>query len=125
MKTPHEKNFAELADNIRELIEETVDLLQSAQQTKSALPDIVRSRVSRQIASHVQSPLVELMNEYEMTSINALLVWAANEHHAPTETIKAVTEVRFGVPDVSKLPRKDYEEVIKFLIDLRLDDMKN
>jgi hypothetical protein len=122
MSNPTDKSLSELAADIQDLLEETVDLLQGTKASKTDFE--TRLRASHHL-NGVRSPSLDVMNQYEMTSIRALLAWAANEQKAPTETIQAVTEVRFNVDNVAQLPRKDYDEVIKFLIDLRLDEMKN
>lgn len=125
MSRPKDPNRNQLADDIREILEETIDLLQKNAALNGSNTSMVRARATHQVTDRAQMRSLDLMNTYEQTSIRALLAWAANEQKAPPETVKAVTEVRFNVDDVSKLQRKDYEEVIKFLIDLRLDEMKN
>ena len=61
----------------------------------------------------------------ELRSIYALFAWVANEQHAAEETVQGMTEARFGVSDITRLRQKDYDDVIKFLVDLRLDELKN
>jgi len=122
MSHPTDKSLSEFAVDMQDLLEETIDLLRGSLPAKTG--DSIRLRASHHFIG-VQSPALDVMNQYEMTSIRALLAWAANEQKAPPETIQAVTEVHFGVDDVAQLPRKDYDEVIRFLIDLRLDELKN
>ncbi len=116
---------SELVADVREMLEETIDLIQNDSTAKTGLPSFVRARATRHVTDRAQGNSLDPMNPYEQTSIRALLAWAANEQKAAPETVQAVTEVRFGVDDVTHLQRKDYEDVIKFLIDLRLDEMKN
>lgn len=61
----------------------------------------------------------------ELQSIYALLAWVANEQKAAIDTVREITETQFMVDDVKKLKQKDYDEVIKFLVDLRIDELKN
>lgn len=123
MSRPKDPTRTELADDIRDILEETIDLLQK--NAKAAPNALSRARATRHVTDRAQVRSLDYMNEYEQTSIRALLAWAANEQKAPPETVKAVTEVHFNVNDVKDLQRKDYEEVIKFLIDLRIDELKN
>ncbi|MDP9128504.1 MAG: hypothetical protein M3N08_09635 [Pseudomonadota bacterium] len=88
-------------------------------------PTFVRSRATRQVTAFAQSPRLEHLNQYERLSIRALVAWAANEQRAAPETVEAMTEVHFGINHITQLPRRDYDEVVKFLIDLRIDEMKN
>ncbi len=123
MSNPTDKGLGELAADVQDLLEETIDLLKGTKPAKTG-NEPTRLRASQHLMG-VHSSSLDVMNQYEMTSIRALLAWAANEQKAPTETIQAVTEVRFGVDNVAQLPRREYDDVIRFLIDLRLDEMKN
>ena len=61
----------------------------------------------------------------ELKSVYELFAWVANEQGAAEETVQAMTEVQFSVNDVTKIKQKDYEEVIKFLVDLRIDELRH
>jgi hypothetical protein len=65
----------------------------------------------------------EPFNPRELQAIYNLFAWVAFEQDAPTETVQDITAKRFGVGDVGALDRKDYDEVIRFLVGLRIDDM--
>lgn len=115
----------ERASIIRNIFKNAADEARNEEGIKPNWFSFVRARATRHVTDRVQGPSLEIMNHYEQTSIRALLAWAANEHHAAPETVQAVTEVRFGVDHVEQLPRRDYDEVVRFLIDLRIDEMKN
>lgn len=121
MSRTKDPSRTEIVADMRETIEDTIDIIQNAREVKSP----VRARASRHVTDRARGWSLDPINKYEQASVRALLAWAANEQKAPQETVKAVTEVRFGVDDVTQIQRKDYEEVIKFLIDLRIDEMKN
>jgi hypothetical protein len=70
----------------------------------------------------IQSPNV--VNRYERQVIESLTAWVAEEQNAALETVRSVTEGHFGVDEVAVLPRKDYDDVIRFLVELRLDEVK-
>ncbi|MNC96375.1 hypothetical protein D3C83_137330 [compost metagenome] len=41
------------------------------------------------------------------------------------ETVQAIVEAHFHVNHVTKIQQKDYDEVIRFLVDLRIDELRN
>jgi hypothetical protein len=59
------------------------------------------------------------LNAYELQAICNLFTWAAAEHGAAETKLRDITAEHFGVRDVRELQRKDYDEVIRFLVDLR------
>lgn len=75
--------------------------------------------------SREQSPGLEHVNGYELQAIETLFAWLAEEQNAAPETVRGVTEASFGTHDVGAIPRKSYDEVVRFLLDLRLDDILN
>jgi hypothetical protein len=121
MSRSKDPSRSEIVADIREMLENTVDLIQNVPAAKSPF----RARATRHVTDRAQGRGLDTMNKYEQASVRALMAWAANEQKAPPETVKAATEVRFGVEDVTHIQRRDYEDVVKFLIDLRLDEMKN
>jgi hypothetical protein len=82
-----------------------------------ALPPMVTTRV--------RSPGFEPLNGYELQAIENLFAWVAEEQDAAPETVRSMTEASFGTHDVGAIQRTDYDEVIRFLLDLRLDEMRN
>jgi len=91
----------------------------------SRLSIIEKAGATRHITDYMQSYDLRLLKDNELKSIYALFAWVANEQGAAEETVQMMTEVRFGVNDVTSLPQKDYDEVIKFLVDLRIDEMQH
>jgi hypothetical protein len=81
------------------------------------------ARADREAA--IQSPALQTVNERELQAIENLFAWVAAEQDTAPETVRSITEARFGTTDVTALPRKDYDEVIRFLVDLRIDDMRH
>lgn len=82
-----------------------------------ALPPMVTTRV--------RSPGLEPLNSYELRAIENLFAWVAEEQDAAPETVRSMTEASFGAHDVGAIARKNYDEVIRFLLDMRLDEMRN
>jgi hypothetical protein len=83
------------------------------------------ARATEQVTVRACSSALLPLRPLELRSIYALFAWVANEQHAAPETVRCMTEVRFGIADVTELRQKDYDDVIKFLVDLRLDELKN
>jgi hypothetical protein len=75
--------------------------------------------------TQARSSDLELVNGYELRAIEDLSAWVAAEQDAAPETVRSITEASFGVHDVGAIPRKSYDEVVRFLLDLRLDDIPN
>ena len=63
------------------------------------------------------------LEKIELNSVRALLAWVAYDQHVEEERVRAITCARFDVPEVTTLPRKSFDEVVRFLVDLRLDQM--
>lgn len=102
-----------LADKIRRhLDEQQVSVLGNA-------------RVSSHIGDRVHGYGLTPLKDNELKSVYALFAWVANEQKAAEETVRAMTETRFNVETVTDLRQKDYDEVIKFLVDLRIDEMRH
>jgi hypothetical protein len=83
------------------------------------------AKATAHVMDRAKSGGLQLLHERELHSIQALFAWVANEQGAAPETVRSMTEVRFGVNDVTKLQQKDYDEVIRFLVDLRIDEMRH
>jgi hypothetical protein len=77
------------------------------------------------VTTRARSPGLEPLNSYELQAIENLCAWVAKEQDAAPETVRSMTEASFGAHDVGAIPRKEYDEVIRFLLDLRLDEMRN
>ena len=81
--------------------------------------------IGRSLTTQAQNPSPELVNGYELRAIEDLAAWVAEEQGAAPETVRGITEASFRVHDVAAIPRKSYDEVVRFLLDLRLDDILN
>lgn len=58
------------------------------------------------------------LNTNELKSINALLAYVAFNKNIDEGKVQEIVQIRFGVEDVAHLPQKDFDEVIRFLVDL-------
>jgi hypothetical protein len=68
---------------------------------------------------------VQTLNDNELKSVYALLAYVSHNENIRQETVQAIVEANFGVNHIEKLQHKDYEDVIRFLVDLRIDEMRN
>lgn len=67
----------------------------------------------------------QMLNQNELKTIYALLAYVAYNQHVKQDVVRHAVEKKFGVSDVDYLQQKDYEEVVRFLVDLRLDELKD
>ncbi|MDD3288775.1 MAG: hypothetical protein PHX43_07230 [Alphaproteobacteria bacterium] len=80
-------------------------------------------KTSGHVADYVECRELKPLNENEMKSVYALLAYVAYNHNIKQDVVQHIVETKFGVASVDKLKQKDYEEVIRFLVDLRLDEL--
>lgn len=66
-----------------------------------------------------------LMNKRELVSIKALTAYVAYNQKVCEETVRAVLAAQFDVPTIDQLRRDDYERVIRFLVDVQMDLLRN
>ena len=83
------------------------------------------AKATLQVTNRAQAYGLLPLQTMELRSIYALFAWVANEQKAAPETVRGMTEARFNVADITRLRQRDYEDVIKFLVDLRLDELKH
>ena len=65
------------------------------------------------------------LNKLELTSIYALLAYAAHERNISEEIIRETVTKHFGVDEVTQLPSRSYDEVIRFLVDAQIKIILN
>ncbi len=59
---------------------------------------------------------------YAMTSISAMIHWAAHENEVSPELVQAMLEMEFGVDGIYNLAQKHHDEVLIFLTDLNVKE---
>jgi hypothetical protein len=60
-----------------------------------------------------------LVNEYELQSVRALIAWAAQESELSEDTVREIVKAKFDADEITKLRRRDYDNAIRFLVDLQ------
>jgi hypothetical protein len=83
------------------------------------------AKATTQVTNVAQAYGLAPLRDTELRSIYALFAWVANQQNSSEQTVRCITETHFGVEDVQILPQKSYEEVIRFLVDLNLDEVLN
>jgi len=58
------------------------------------------------------------LDEHELTSVRALVAYAAMNTGKPEEEIQQRLSTKFSAANINHLPSRSYEDVIKFLVDL-------
>ena len=77
------------------------------------------------VSTRAHSAALQTLNEWELQSIYNLSAWVAAEQDTARDTVQGIMAAGFGVEDVTGLARKDYDEVIRFLLDLRIDELRD
>lgn len=80
---------------------------------------------SPQVSDHMAPTWGHNINDRELLSIYALLAYVAHNQNVRQDLVEKVVEAEFGVDNVAKIRRDDYERAIAFLVDLRLDELVN
>ncbi|MBV8060388.1 MAG: hypothetical protein JO253_02540 [Alphaproteobacteria bacterium] len=62
-----------------------------------------------------------IINLRELTSIKALTAFVSHNQNIREETVRALVSAQFNVPAIEQLNRKDYDDVVRFLVDLRVE----
>jgi hypothetical protein len=88
---------------------------------EAAMNGINRFDTAKRDTDYLMKPL----NELEVTSVRALVAYVAHTQSASDVTVCEVLGAKFGAPDVGALRRRDYDEVIRFLVDLKLNETLN
>ena len=67
----------------------------------------------------------DVLSKLEQTSINALVAYTAFEHKVEEALVVSITTSHFGVDNISKIHRHDYDAAIRYLVDLNLKEQIN
>jgi hypothetical protein len=120
--------------DIHKAAEETIELLlQKAQEIEASkrmasIKAPANSNVPAQANDHPITRMIasignEPISSTEAASIYSLLAWVAYEQEVAQEIVQTVVESEFGVDHVNKIQRMNYDRAIKFLVDLRMDEL--
>jgi len=113
---------------VQKVVEDIIVRLEQEARRQRGLPafrSVRQLSASSHTADRVQGNDVQTLNENELKSVYALLAYVAHNENIQQETVQSLVEASFGVNHVTKLPQKDYDDVIRFLVDLRIDELKD
>jgi hypothetical protein len=65
----------------------------------------------------------DYLNENELKSVSALICYVAHDRKADQSSISADVTKRFGVSGLDQLRRQSYEEIIRFLVDMCVEEV--
>jgi hypothetical protein len=65
------------------------------------------------------------LNPNEMRSVASMIAYVSHTQDTAKETVLAIIKTAFGVEDIRSLDQNDYDEVIQFLVDLRVNELMN
>jgi hypothetical protein len=75
--------------------------------------------------SEIEKRKNAILSRLELTSVAALVAYAAHDKNVSVNTVKEIVAAHFGVDDLARLPRHSYDSVIRFLVDLQVDMILN
>jgi len=67
----------------------------------------------------------ESLTGLEQTSIRSLVAYNAYISGVNQEVIRSMVETRFGAQEIAAIRRQDYDDVIRFLVDLKANEAVN
>jgi len=111
--------------NLRMLLKKLEEVETALGMSKETNQDTFTAKLHALTSDFCNLRAEEPLNENELKSVSALLAYTAHTQHADEKTVRAIVETKFGVKDVTALPQKNYDEVIRFLVDLQLDLIVN
>lgn len=65
------------------------------------------------------------LNQNELRSVTAVIAYVAYKQKANEAIVETILTTKFGVDSVQDLTAADYDEAIRFLVDLNLDEVMN
>jgi len=92
---------------------------------KHANAPVSQIKVTTAEAAPVSGAGIQAINEHELTSVYALLAYVAHNQNVSQDLVQMILEAEFSVDHASKIRRNDYQRAIEFLVDLRVDEIKN
>ena len=60
------------------------------------------------------------LTKNELTSLSALLAYAAHQQNVSEAIVLEIVKKHFGINDLRQLPRQKFEEAIRFLADVQV-----
>jgi hypothetical protein len=71
--------------------------------------------------TQVSPNATDTINNLELMSIKSLLAYTAYNKSIGEDVIHEIFSTHFGIDKVEKLPRKSYDDAIRFLVDIQTE----
>lgn len=119
---------------VRKIIEEAVPAeeyfakqaqLDRANSAKTDSADIYQTHLDALTKEYDALLGDEYLNENEAMSVRALVAYVAFNHEISEVAVCAIVEEHFRVDEIRRILRHDYDETIKYLVDLEPGKMMN
>lgn len=65
------------------------------------------------------------INGQELLAIYSVLAYVAHNQNERQELVQNIVETQFHVDHIAKLPQRDFQRAMEFLIDLRMDEIRS
>lgn len=75
----------------------------------------------RALREAMQKPL----NTIEKMAVTSVVAYVAYTNHVTEDTVQRILYSSFGVHDIGALPATRYDEIMRFLIDMKLGQVAN
>ena len=63
----------------------------------------------------------QLMDKNQLKSLGALISYVSHEQNVDFETVKCIIEAKFGVDNIGQLKATNYDDIVRFIVDFRID----
>jgi hypothetical protein len=109
---------------------EQQDIAANTEATAAIFGDLAKQNPILLIMSdHPTPPLsysqTMALSKNQVQSVHALLSYVAYNKHVKEDDVKPVIKSRFNVNHIEELPEASYEDVIRFLVDLCVEEILN
>ena len=65
------------------------------------------------------------LNDLELTSVRALVSYAAYHQKTSENLVEQIVSAEFSVADIAELKRTSFDDAIRFLVDLQVEILLN
>ncbi len=65
------------------------------------------------------------LNRNELRAVASVITYVADTQQASTETVCCMLKTAFGVDDLRNIDQNDYDDAIRFLLNLNVNDLLN
>ncbi len=67
----------------------------------------------------------DTLTDIELTAITGIIAYVAHTYNASEDTVTAILTTAFNVNSVHDIPRKSYDEALRYMADLNFGEVIN